>query len=106
MKMFLPIALLALSYTPASAGFTTGNDLASWCSSDVPADVALCVGYVSGVADSSQLLDTPYFCLPDGVERGQLTDVVRAYLSAHPKKLHHPAHAITMVAIEQSFPCP
>ncbi|WP_363117903.1 Rap1a/Tai family immunity protein [Marivita sp. XM-24bin2] len=46
-----------------------------------------------------------HVCLPLGVERGQMIDVVIKYLDANPAQRHNPARMLTWLALLEAFPC-
>jgi hypothetical protein len=74
-----------------------------------------CLGYVLGVYDSAPILDAAAekrqwdggwtACVPEGVEAGQLTAVVKKWLRAHPEKWHVHASGLVARAFEDAFPC-
>jgi len=69
----------------------------------------MCAGFIAGVNDSqaSQFASgqAPTFCLPAGVQIGQLAKVVRKYLEDNPAKLHLPSVILVNSALDQAFPC-
>jgi hypothetical protein len=97
----LIFALLTLAQ-PASAYFYDGNSLLRVCEQKG----AGCTGYVAGIHDGNA--DRYYFqdyCLPDGVELGQLVDVVIASLRGHPEQRHLHAAKLVQDALVAKFPC-
>ena len=74
-----------------------------------------CLGYVLGVYDSAPILDAAAekrqwdggwtACVPEGVEAGQLTAVVKKWLRAHPEKWHVHASGLVARAFQEAFPC-
>lgn len=89
--------------------FWSGNDLYYSCGKSAPLDqYAACHAYIRAVSDSNEVnrvdLGLPQ-CLPDRINSGQLVDVVRAYLEAHPAIRHRPAATLAQWAIYEAF-CP
>jgi hypothetical protein len=60
------------------------------------------VGYVAGLADA---FDSVGHCLPSGVTKGQLADVVLQHLNRVPELRHHAASALVRAALARAFPC-
>ena len=100
---------------PMSAGHVTyfkdGNELWRECGeATTGSPPASCINYIIGYADT-EWLDASYdnktlpYCLPDGALEGQITDVVRAYLSLHPEYRHFRAAQIVQDALIAAFPC-
>ncbi len=100
-KIFL---LLILSCSVAHAQFMSGNQLKEHCNknNDSPVGVAVCLGYVQGIADAND----PLFCFPRGVVVGQLSAIVKKYLNDNPAQLHLSGDMLVTHAFRQSFPCP
>jgi Rap1a immunity proteins len=106
--MLVAVALSSLvAGTAAHAGFRDGNKLFEDCkytdtnSNTFPAGT--CAGYIVGAVDA--LLETGAFCVPDGVEAGQVIDVVKLYLAQHPEKRHLAASDLVVDALKEKFPC-
>jgi len=88
-----------------------GNKLLDYCHdytevSDFGA--GLCIGYVSGIADSLNnkvnSLPTP-FCAPSGVIYKQLVLIIIKYLNDNPAELHKTASILVQRAFMEAFPC-
>lgn len=80
-----------------------GDELLAQCLSgpDNPKSF-YCLGYVSGVVETP----SDIICLPQqGIEGGQLRDVVVKYLEAHPEMRRLPAAMLVQVALASAFPC-
>jgi hypothetical protein len=101
----------------ALAENSDGNWLYRYCSSPTgdisyAQQVALCVGFVQGVAETlvatKQLGQStaPVPCYGEGsVTAGQLKDVVTKYLAGHPEVRHYDAASLVMRALVEAFPC-
>ncbi len=76
----------------------------SWGSlfSDRTLDSGIAFGFVVGVADA---LDQDAFCLPGGLRRERLKDVVLEHLRAHPDAGDRRASQLTIAALQAAFPC-
>ena len=79
--------------------FYDGNTLYENCSAKSDRCTALCVGYITGVADT--LYDTK--CFTKGVSSRQLYDAVKQYLESHPEDRHHPASSIVVDVVRKAF---
>lgn len=112
MLRLLFVALLATSANLAVADILTGNQLHEVCGKDGVDSEFACHMYIIGGADMyglwrDDLQDySRTYCTPKGVNRGQVVDIVRSYLEAHPESRHLPAVAIIIVALMEQFPCP
>ena len=45
------------------------------------------------------------YCVPSGVNQGQIVKVVRKYIDEHPEKLHELYGKLIIEALNESFPC-
>jgi hypothetical protein len=114
------IALIAAS--PTRATTIIGNDLLTLCEGErTDPGHALCLGYVTGIADLTLVLTAQNmtlidedggdataafkWCKPDGVTNGQLVNVVVRELRAHPEDRHLWALRLIIRALRTSFPC-
>lgn len=99
-----------------TTGWTTGNDLHRWCSSDGDNEgsweQAVCSGYIIGVADemvnSGNPLQNPgnwAACIPVGVSRLQIRDIAARHIDQHPEFRHLLAHWLVERALAEAFPC-
>lgn len=119
MGRFLPIFALvtfsgALIEAPAHAGFFTGNQLYSECTSEKGnreylGNISTCNGYIMGVLDAAdthaQWDKKIAICIPTGVNTGQLREIVIAELRANPALRHLPAAYFVLSAVSSAFPC-
>ena len=66
-------------------------------------------GFVLGVADTLRGFGDSrtglQFCLPSEATRGQVIDLVLAYLRDHPELRHYTAWSLTAAALSLAFPC-
>jgi hypothetical protein len=91
-------------------GFMDGSALLDAC--DDPTHGARCQGYIMGVADAVSVVqlvgDTikgRRVCIPKSVALSQVTDIVVAYVRAHPGLHQRAAAALVGRSLFQSFPC-
>jgi len=66
----------------------------------------LCVGYIKGVADTSdgKSWEGYPYCI-GGVITGQLQKIVIKYMNEHPEDLHLAAYSLVQSAFLEAFPC-
>ncbi|WP_395622143.1 Rap1a/Tai family immunity protein [Sphingomonas daechungensis] len=116
MMVGLLIALSAQADSQVYVGnhmsYVSGNELFRQCEDKEPFGQTICAGYVAGAVDALEFArginpKAVAICLPQNpaAERGQLTDVVRAYLAAHPERRQLGAATLTFMALRQAFPC-
>ena len=93
----------------------TAKDLIMACSSSYLTSTGrqrkkYCSGFISGVEESTRLLDrltfAPKICLPDGKTSSQYTDVYIRYASRKTTDLSKPAALVVIEAFQDAFPCP
>lgn len=110
--VLLLVAPLLVAEGQVPSPFMDGEELkegleawdSSWGSlfSDRTLDSGIAFGFVVGVADA---LDKEAFCLPAGLTRTRLKDVVLQHLSEHPDPGDRRASHLTIAALEAAFPC-
>jgi hypothetical protein len=96
--------MAAFASSPATAGFQSGNDLYGICKN---ADVSapwVCLGYAEGAFDAYS--SWGMYCAPNGVEAGQVRDVLTRYLENHPENRQNAAAELSIRAFSQAWPCP
>jgi len=105
------ITITAMSViNPAYAGYyMTANILLSLCESDSVADQNVCAGYVLGVTDAAQMLDSETsmkrYCPSKNVTSSQLEKTVVTYMNDNSQKLDKPASYYVLVSLRKAFPC-
>ena len=88
----------------ASTGFD-GNALYGQCRSR-GVDQIGCMSYIDGVADGvTMMMPHSAICLPDGITRGRLQDLVTAFLQGHPDRRKEAASLLVMQALHEAYPC-
>ena len=110
MKLLITL-LVTLGISMGSYGvFKTGGMLLEECESEDAIDKAICIGFVTGVADTFNSvmgleLMPKTFCIPEQVTVGQLYKVVVKHLNEHPEDLHYRADNGVYMASIEAFPC-
>jgi hypothetical protein len=102
-RSILACTLLASTWAHA----VNGNLLHEYCSSDKDSFYrrAYCDGYAVGVTELANASSGKAFCIPSEVTQGQVTDIVKRYLNAHPEQRHLDAWVLVLYALRESFPC-
>ncbi|WP_343725484.1 Rap1a/Tai family immunity protein [Herbaspirillum huttiense] len=114
MKKFAFAGMLSLLIGPAHAAFFNGNQIYDWLQK--PATRTPATTFIVGVADNESthyafaLLQgnaraTAFFCVPEGVTAGQLSDIVLKYFSDHPSTRHFDAVLLVRAALLEPYPC-
>jgi hypothetical protein len=94
--------LSCLMLGKAFGNFYNGNRLFEQCEAPMGHPYfSNCMSYIAGVFDALE----ESFCLSGDIELGQLRDVVRLWLQAHPEKRHLPASDLVVKALNEKFPC-
>lgn len=114
MKKIALAGLLFLHFSLAHAGFWSGNQLYGWIQNSATRSMG--TTFITGVADNEGIhyffarLDgkayaTAFFCLPEEVTAGQITDIVQKYFADHPSTRHLDAALLTRSALIEAYPC-
>ena len=99
LRLILAAATIATAFAgTAHAGFIDGNKLFENLRRQVGNRQGLCLGYITGVADTPEGAN----CI-EGVSAGQVHDAVKQYLESHPEVRHHTANSIVADAIKKAF---
>ena len=106
---FATVALISV-INPANAGYyMSANKLLSLCESNSVADQNVCVGYVLGVTDAAQMLDSQTnmkrYCPSKNITSNQLEKTVVKYMNANRQNLVKQASYYVLVALREAFPC-
>ena len=109
LKTLMFIALLAMSGQGRAGYYMSANKLLSLCESDSVANQNVCVGYILGVADAAQTLDSEInirrYCLPKNVTSSQLEKIAVKHMTDNPQQSHRPASYYVLVSLRAAFPC-
>jgi len=101
-KLIIAATIFSAFASPARAEFFTGNTLFRICSSGEFADIMDCLGYTTGASDAAQWR---HFCPSEGITRGQIRDIVFAYLRDNPEVRNQTADLIVAAALKRVWPC-
>ena len=106
---FMTITAMSVS-NPANAGYyMSANKLLSLCESDSVADQNVCAGYVLGVTDAAQILDSETsmrrYCPSKNVTSSQLEKTAVTYMNDNSQQLDKPASYYVLLSLRQAFPC-
>jgi hypothetical protein len=102
---FLFLAAGAAKAAEPRDNLATGRDLLAACTSAKALDYGMCVGYINGVIDGFLVTDRTSICMPVGVTRGQLRDVVLAGITRSPKESEQEPYVAALLAVSRAFPC-
>jgi Ssp1 endopeptidase immunity protein Rap1a len=83
---------------------TTGNGLLALCTTAAGTfTIGLCKGYINGISDTA--LGFGFICYPQGVNNGQIDDVVVVALQNHPEERHKWSALLVTQYLKAAFPC-
>ena len=106
---FIAIAAMSVINSVNAGLYMSSNRLLSLCESDLVASQNVCAGYVLGVADAAQTLDSEAnmrrYCLSDNVTSSQLEKNAVKYMNNNPQQLDKPASYNILVSLRAAFPC-
>lgn len=99
----------AIAAEVGDVGFIDGNSLYEACLSKEETYTLVCVDYIAGVADA-QTDRVPYntaaFCIPNGVTKEQVRELVVDWMRANPAVRHMSASIQVTLALKAPYPCP
>jgi hypothetical protein len=95
------LAVLLFVPAMAHAEFFSGNTLLARLNGD-SLDRVQALGYIQGISDAYVRV---IFCPPENVTAGQLSDMIRNYLTNNPATRHKTADALIAEAFGQVWPC-
>ena len=95
--------------TAKAAGFITGNDLRTLCSSNEIILQNACKSYIVGVVDGfvsgMVVIQSNRYCLGSNVTQGVVVSAVSEYLEENPQELPGPASNSIFWSLTSAFPC-
>lgn len=107
--------LLLVLIPGAALGGQTGREFLALCSDADAWTQGYCTGYIAGSGelidgllleeDLKDALEGRVFCLPAGLQKGEVRDLVLDYLRARPEVQDKHITSITWAALIQAFPC-
>ncbi|NIF85451.1 hypothetical protein F3J24_18265 [Comamonas sp. Tr-654] len=90
----------------------TGNELHQWLSEAKNSQAGITLdsqqtniarGYVLGVTET--MVSSKVICIPDGITRDQILDIIPMMIYARPQLNHMNANRLVAVALQDIFPC-
>jgi hypothetical protein len=96
------LLVLMVSSSTAHAQFLTGNNLLSDLQSSETVRRTFATGYIAGIADT---LESITFCIPSGVNLGQLRDMTEQYLLRNSSIRNLAADVLVVGMLSQRWPC-
>lgn len=117
-------SMLVVAQQRAENPSTSGNAFLRLCSvidndrldAPEPYNAWACLGFVDGVLEgiktevafvhlvTGKEPPSPY-CLPEGVENGQIIRMVLKFIKDHPDEAHKPTVVLILETLEDPFPC-
>jgi hypothetical protein len=98
-----------VAVTGARAEFIDGNDLFDRCSEPYgSAGDTYCRAYINAITDAlyeGTVIGGLKVCFPVHVLTGQVEDLAKRFLSAHPDERHLGAPGLVAEALAEAFPC-
>jgi hypothetical protein len=105
--VLLTCATLTNAASADSVVHYRGTQLLAFCESTDATSKAVCMGFVTGVADA---MADPYLsklpsCTPLGSDARQIALIVEKFMRENPTLLHYSAAENTALALQKAFPC-
>ena len=122
-KALLLVAVSLFVATPVMAMAWDGNKILKYCKEsqkilDNEKDLSInyhyatyCKNFIAATMETHRDLADYYdkgncFCLPkDGFQIGQAIRIVVRYLETNPDKLHYQGSTLSLIALNEAFPC-
>jgi hypothetical protein len=123
-RLIYPLCGILLCYTPSHAiAQRDGAELLRLCNDShrravqqltmqQMADASRCIGYIRGLldgVDARTQMPPEYlprlYCIPPGVQLGQIIDVVTQHLEKTPQTRHLFSQYLVVEALKNAFPC-
>ncbi len=109
MRTIMVALAICLSTSSAGAALVSGNHLYLTCgTSALAAEQALCVGYISAIADAMENGDRVggfRACVPSAAQAGQLQGQLFQHLDTNLLYRHYNASTIVARFLAETFPC-
>lgn len=104
------VTLMTASIAGAEADFIDGNALYGLCSKPEGSPMLIdCFAYIRAIVDVMRANGPGAYglkeCAPIGISLGQLIDIVKGYLAAHPEVRTQGASLLVARALSAAFPC-
>lgn len=104
MKRSAIALVLILVSNPGRADFLNGNRLHDMCVD--PARRSGTTLYAAGVIGGMEMMKHIAFCIPDGVNLGQIGDLVCKDLADYPQARHALGVTLVVSTLARAWPCP
>jgi hypothetical protein len=95
------VLAIAMIFVAPPALAMSGNDLLAVCQSGGGEAWGYCIGYVTGITETSSSI-----CVPPETIRAQGRDIVLQYLKNHPETRQLKAADLVLNALKAAWPCP
>ena len=108
--LVLTVMLGILGRAYAAGGFYSASDILSDCESESVEKQNYCLMYLAGIADTTNAwvawgdLSRRY-CVPSGVDTGQLRKIYTQYANKRSDRLDDSASSMALDAFIEKFPC-
>lgn len=103
-RVLLFAVLLHSPVVLADGQFFSGNALYNEMQRHTMDSDAFLMGYIGGAHDAWRAFK--FYCSPRNATLGQMTDVVKMYILAHPEFRHFDADVLVSQALRNAWPCP
>jgi len=109
-KIKIAVLIAGLFWSGISQSAMTANDLLTLCESEQTADQGMCLGFVTGVKDTANLMhvirtNDMLLCFPDGVTAEHVVGMVIKGLRAHPDGESQLAVSFVLGMLGNAFQC-
>jgi len=102
--------IFVLLWSGISQAAMTANNLLTLCESEQTADQGMCLGFVTGVKDTANLMhvirtNEMLLCFPDGITAEHVVGMVIRELKAHPDGDSQLAVSFVLDTMGKTFRC-
>ena len=112
MKAWIGATALAGMLANGGAMAASGNEMLSWCSGLESQQrfetftTGYCIGIIQAVNDLMPFVpENARACPPGEMTNGQAARITVKYLKQNPEKLHLSGTALTVMALQNAYPC-
>lgn len=103
--------MIGLAVMMGSLVFLNGGELSAKCASRSAAEQGICGGYIIGVSDMFNKLQSmkvikTVICLPTNSTQIQIIDATVNYMRKHADSVGSDASVVVSTALIEAFPCP
>ena len=105
-RLFIIIPLLLSTSAFAEPDLVSGNHWVSLCKQS---DRTACFSFILGLREANSydehVRKLPQYCIPVGATIDQMRKVILKFSDDNPNLLHLPFAMISIIALQQKFPC-